>query len=547
MADREINETMATAEGYEESLEATVVRLATLPEIEYAARWRKQEAKRLDVPVSLLDKEVKAAREPGQDENDLGLFEPEPWPEEVDGDDLLSRITAAICRYVVMPDYLAQVVALWVIHAHCFENWQCTPRLAVGAPDMGCGKSTLLDVLASLVPRAVKTENLSTAVMFRVVDKYRPTLLVDEVDTFLRDNDELRGALNAGHRKGGQVFRCEGDDNRLKGFKTFAPVATAGIGRLPGTLADRSIPIILHKRKTDEPVTDFRDDRADHLRDLARQVARWVGDHQISLSSAEPTMPPGVHNRTADNWRPLLTVADAAGGEWPDQAREIATRLTRSQGEETSYRIMALADIKAIFDQRGGDSLPSTTVCADLAEMEDRPWPEYRKGKPITPRQLASLLVPFGITPGTIRTDTGTPKGYTRTKFEDAFKRYVPTPPILSATTPQAMDTAGFGDFPSATKDQVVADRNGQKSRVSAACGVVAAKTGGCGDNTLFEGDLEEREAIMAIDGEAAICAHCGELVGLDEEHVPYNGDRKLHGRCYDAFFGFERQARPQG
>ncbi len=294
MADREVNETMGTADGYEEPLEATVVRLAALTPLEYAARWRKQEAKRLDVPVGLLDKEVKAARKNGQDENDLGLFEPNPWPEEVDGDDLLDRIADALRRYVVMPDHLAQVVALWVVHTHCFENWQCTPRLAVGAPDMGCGKSTLLDVLAGLTPRAVKTENLSTAVMFRVVDKYRPTLLVDEVDTFLRDNDELRGALNAGHRKGGRVFRCEGDDNQLRGFRTFAPVATAGIGRLPGTLADRSIPIILHKRKADEPVKDFRDDRADHLRDLARQVARWAGDHQLDLSNREPAMPPSV-------------------------------------------------------------------------------------------------------------------------------------------------------------------------------------------------------------------------------------------------------------
>ena len=546
MADQEVTDTMGTAEGYEEPLEATVVRLAALTPLEYAARWRKQEAKRLDVPVGLLDKEVKAARKNGQDENDLGLFEPDPWPEEVDGDDLLDRIADALRRYVVMPDHLAQVVALWVVHAHCFENWQCTPRLAVGAPDMGCGKSTLLDVLAGLTPRAVKTENLSTAVMFRVVDKYRPTLLVDEVDTFLRDNDELRGALNAGHRKGGRVFRCEGDDNQLRGFRTFAPVATAGIGRLPGTLADRSIPIILHKRKADEPIRDFRDDRADHLRDLARQVARWVGDHQIDLSNGEPAMPPGVHNRAADNWRPLLAIADVAGGEWPEQAREAATKLIRTQSKETSYRVMVLVDIKAIFDQRGDDCLPSSTICANLAEMEDRPWPEYRKGKPITPRQLASLLAPFGMTPGTIRTETGTPKGYSRAKFEDAFKRYTPDPPFLSATTPQATATAGFGDFRSATKDQVVADRNSEKSKVPAGCGVVAAKTGGYGDNTLFEGDLEEREAIMAVDGEAAICVHCGELVGLDEEHVPYNGDRKVHARCYEAHFGFDRQDRPQ-
>ena len=285
-----------------------------------------------------------------------------------------------------MPPHLAQVVALWIVHTFCFENWQCTPRLAIGAPDMGCGKSTLLDVISCLVPRAVKTENLSTAVMFRVVDKYRPTLLVDEVDSFLRDNQELRGILNAGHRKGGQVFRCEGDDNRLKGFRTFAPVATAGIGKLPGTLADRSIHITLHKRKADEQVLDFRSDRADHLRELASQAARWVRDNEIRLREMEPVMPATIHNRAADNWRPLLAIADIAGGDWPERARSAATRLTTQHGEEASYRVMVLADIQQIFDRRGSDALASASICADLAEMEDRPWPEYRKGKPITPR-----------------------------------------------------------------------------------------------------------------------------------------------------------------
>ena len=210
MAEHEVNEMMATAEGYEEPLEQAIDRLAGMSDIDYE-RARKDEAKRLKIDrVSVLDAARQAARKNGQDENGLGLFEPELWPEEIDGDDLLDQIATALRCYVVIPDHLAQVVALWVVHTHCFESWQCTPRLAVGSPDMGCGKSTLLDVLNCLTPRAVKTENLSTAVMFRVVDKYRPTLLVDEVDSFLRDNDELRGALNAGHRKGGRVFRCEG-------------------------------------------------------------------------------------------------------------------------------------------------------------------------------------------------------------------------------------------------------------------------------------------------------------------------------------------------
>ena len=251
MADMEVEEGLGQAESYEEPIAETIRRLAELPCAEYE-RVRKAEAKRLNMRVSVLDCEVDASRKNGQDENDLGLFEPELWPEEVDGDDLLDRIVRAICRHVVMPPHAAEATALWVVHCHAFQCWRHTPRLAVLAPEKECGKSTFLDVLSCLVPRAVKTENLSTAVMFRLVDKCQPVLLVDEVDSFLRDNEELRGALNAGHAKGGSHLRCEGDDNQIRAFKTFAPAALAGIGRLPETLADRSIHVPLQKRRPDE-------------------------------------------------------------------------------------------------------------------------------------------------------------------------------------------------------------------------------------------------------------------------------------------------------
>ncbi len=303
MADKEVNEGLGQVESYEEPFVETIQRLAELSSVEYE-RSRKDEAKRLGMRASALDREVKAARKNGQDEDDLGLFEPDPWPEEVDGDDLLDRIVGALCRHVVMPSHAAEAVALWVVHCHAFENWRHTPRLGVLAPEKECGKSTLLDVLTCLVPRALKTENLSTATMFRTVDQFKPTLLIDEFDTFLRDNEELRGALNAGHAKGGRHLRCEGDDNKVRAFKTFGPAALAGIGRLPETLADRSILITLQKRKADEYIQDFRDDRADHLRELASQAARWVQDHQTLLRQTEPVMPEGIHNRRADNWRP---------------------------------------------------------------------------------------------------------------------------------------------------------------------------------------------------------------------------------------------------
>ena len=82
-----VNDAKAVGETYSE----TIQRLAALPTHEYE-RCRKAEAKRLDMRTSVLDKEVKSARPRDDAGNDLGLTEPVPSPEEVDGADLLDRI-----------------------------------------------------------------------------------------------------------------------------------------------------------------------------------------------------------------------------------------------------------------------------------------------------------------------------------------------------------------------------------------------------------------------------------------------------------------------
>ena len=118
-----VGELVDAAETIEETYFETIQRLAALPVNEYE-KVRKSEAKRLEMRATVLDKEVKSARPKDEFGNDLGLFEPESWPEEIDGDDLLSRLVGGLRRHVVMPTYAAVAVALWVIHCHCFEIWQ---------------------------------------------------------------------------------------------------------------------------------------------------------------------------------------------------------------------------------------------------------------------------------------------------------------------------------------------------------------------------------------------------------------------------------------
>ena len=178
-----------------------------------------------------------------------------------------------------------------------------------------------MDVLSRLVSRPLPTANASAAAIFRVVELQRPTLLIDEADTFLPENEELRGILNSGHRQGGSVVRTVGEQFEPRSFSTYAPCAIALIGKLPSTIADRSVAIELRRRRADEAIEPFRFDRTEHLDRLSRKAARWAADNAIDVRGADPEMPAGVFNRVADNWRPLLAIADRAAGEWPTRAR----------------------------------------------------------------------------------------------------------------------------------------------------------------------------------------------------------------------------------
>ena len=449
--------------------------LAALSPLEYDRR-RAKEAKRLGVRLGTLDK---LARQRGAeaDANAAGgssvaFPEPEPWPEPVAGNVLLSDLADVFARHLVLPESAADTLALWVLHAHAHATAAISPILAITSPTPECGKTTCLTILGALVPRPLPASNITSAALFRAVEKWSPTVLVDEADTFLRDSDELRGVLNSGHNRGAAyVIRTVGDDHEPRHFKTWAPKAIALIGKLPDTLASRTIPIELRRMALGETVEPIRADRLDHLTPFARMAARWASDNATVLRQTEPAMPVGVTGRRADNWRHLFALAEAAGDEWRERARRAAEALGASEAGETAA-ITLLSDIRAIFEERGADRISSEDLATALGAMVDRAWSEWGKaGKPITQRGIAKLLEPFKIKPDSIRVGPATPKGYLLKRFEDAFHRYLPD---RSATAQHCRDFNDLADVPSATELEDVADWNGAKSLQSQHCCGVA-------------------------------------------------------------------------
>ncbi|MGH7014154.1 MAG: DUF3631 domain-containing protein [Stellaceae bacterium] len=454
--------------------EAEIVHLSQLKPLAYA-RQRAAAATEIGIPVAMLDKLVKTKQQetaaPAQGRA-IELPEPEPWPEAVNGAALLTEIAAAVRRFMVMENGAHEIVALWVLHAHALDAFQISPRLAITSPRPSCGKTTLLDILKCLVPRPLLTANVTVAAVFRTVEIASPVLLADEADTWLRENDELRGILNSGHRRGGNIIRVVGEDFEARQFSVWGACAIAMIGRLPGTLADRSLSISLKRKRPDEVVEQFRFDRTKELDDLASKAARWAADNVKRLAGMDPAVPTNLDNRGADNWRPALAIADAAGDTWPKLAREIAAATVDA---DQAKRASLLADIRDIFAARNLEQIKSADLVEVLVAIEGSDWAEYgRAGKPITKNQLAKVLARDGISPGTIRLGSGprdTAKGYGLAQFADAFARYLPDPLNPTVTPSQGAENLAFpGNLDPSQGDRCDVSKSAGKPKVSAGC-----------------------------------------------------------------------------
>ena len=287
----------------------------------------------------------------------------------------------------------------------------------------------MVDLIGCLVNRPFVASHTTASPLFRLIEMVQPTILLDEVDAYLRNNEEARAIINAGHKRGAMVMRSVGDEHEPRGFSVFAPMVIAGIGKQAETVEDRSIIIELKRKKPNERTESFRTDRAGEADVFARKSARWAKDNSCSLTTADPSVPDGLYNRAADNWRPLLAVADAIGGRWPEQARAIASSMIKDDSNSYgSLGVQLLRDIRTVFSAKGSGSIWSNNLANALRCMPDRPWAELR-GTGLTPNTLARRLEGFGILPRQVRIGDKNNRGYRAEQFTDAFERICPLIP----------------------------------------------------------------------------------------------------------------------
>ncbi|HUY24774.1 MAG TPA: DUF3631 domain-containing protein [Candidatus Saccharimonadales bacterium] len=356
---------------------------------------------------------------------------------------LLEQVRVFLSKYVVFANSSQPLaVTLWVVHTYLIDQSEYSPYLAITSAEKRSGKTRLLDVLELLVKNPWRAVTPSEAVIYRQIAVKHPTLLLDETDAIFggktaAQHEGLRALLNAGNRPGTTVPRCVGEGSKMhvQDFEVYGAKALAGIGRLPDTVTDRSIPIRIQRRLKLETVEKFRYKlaslEAEPIKDALARLAE-----QLDLSGARPTVPDALNDRASDGWEPLLAIAEAGGGTWPERSRRAAVVLSAgADADEQSLGIKLLEDMRGIFDGRATDRLFTSALLEALRGLDESPWGELAAGS-LTAHRLSRLLKPYGVEPHTVRVGADTAKGYGRRVLEPAWDRWLDPPAQPLTETP---------------------------------------------------------------------------------------------------------------
>jgi hypothetical protein len=386
--------------------------------------------KRWKIPVKVIDEwfKVKAIERATAG---IAFPEHEPWGEPVDGAELVADLEAYFDRFAHASPESILAASLWTIWTHIFDLFDIAPLLVLTSPTKRCGKTTMLKLIGSVCARRLFSSNVTGAVLFRVIEKYRPTLLIDEADNFARFNDELKGLLNAGHeRMTAQATRTVGDDHDVRTFSTWAPKAFTAIGALPDTVEDRAVRVVMLRKPS-----NLQKDRARMKAlvaggdPLARRCARWAQDHAVSIrAAAEPELP-DLHDRAADNWAPLIVIADLCGVR--DRAEAAARDLTGEGGMGVDE--LLLLHVREAFGD--ADRIATTELLEKLVGRDDGPWAKFwaddlsssdrrKKAAAALARRLRKFDPELKATRKEMLDERT--RGYDRAQFVDVWSRWLP-------------------------------------------------------------------------------------------------------------------------
>ena len=367
--------------------------------------------------------------------SDSIVEEVEPWEHPVELADLVEEMEKRLTRHLILPDHGALAISLWIAAAYIYDIFRIFPKLVIYSPTKRCGKTSTLELIEAMAPRALLSSNISPAAVFRVIQNHRPTLLIDEADSFVGGNDELRGIINSSHNKrAARTIRCVGDKHEEAAFSTWAPMVLAGINKVADTIMDRALVLPLQRKLATDQVEKLPASLFEDLYPLRQRLARWTLDNENLMRNRTPRLPVSDNDRALDNWLPVFVIAEEVGGDLPGRCTQVFAALEAEEADDTPTQL--LRDIQTVLREdlqehvvptvvKEGHVL-STPLLISLVELEDRPWKAWgRTGKGLSAYQLAKHLKAFGLCPRNKKLPEGkVAKGYDLQQLQTVMERY---------------------------------------------------------------------------------------------------------------------------
>ena len=405
--------------------------LAQLDELTYQLKKRKI-AKELGIGTNDLDRIVKQERQ-GLELAKIATLtaDIEPYTSRVNGDELAHEILHIVKSHIVCNDAVAIAITLWIFFSWCIDVAYIAPIAWINAPEKRCGKTQLATLMGRMSKRSIMASNVSQSALFRTIERYKPTFVIDEADSFFHGDMDLKNIINCGFsRDNPYVWRCVGDNHEPIPFDVFGAKIISGIGKLPSTVMDRSISLTLRRALPTEKRQRVKDIPKATTETIKAKLARWADDNMDRVATSKPKLPETIYNREFDTWEILFQIADTLGDDWLKLVTNACLAITQTDSKEPSENEELLSDIKAIFELQAVDSMATRDLLTALIGADSdgltKRWATSNKGQPMTDRQLAKRLKDFEIKSSKINKPNETQKrGYYLADFADAFKRYL--------------------------------------------------------------------------------------------------------------------------
>jgi Protein of unknown function (DUF3631) len=416
-----------------------------------------------------------------------------PWPDPVDGAELLTEISATLPHYVRLSRAEYDAAALGMVHSHVFDFFDVMPIVTISSPQKRSGKTRLMRLAARVSPKALFISGNTAAFLVRAIDRDHPNVFADEFDAVTKGDPEKAEAMRAHinalfDREGSYVGKCVPTENghEPRRFTVWSTLWLAGIKKPPPTIEDRAIRIQPKRKLPGDKVKSLRLRDGPEFDVFRRKAARFAIDSERALRNANPSCPDGLaeySDRAADAWSPLFAIADVAGGDWLERAHRAALILSGLQDDagdrgeaatDADDELALLMDVRTILlaidalapeakdlradKQIAVKALMTARSLADAGKEPDKPpkitpviggeqlanalglpalfpdrsWSEWAHGRPIKSHHIVAILREYGILSKTVRfpDSAGVMWGFSRDALDDAFSRYVPSPPI---------------------------------------------------------------------------------------------------------------------